>query len=180
MIDHPPHPRLQQALAEFGGKIRLWVTQHCQRRVPLDADDIEQEVRIRLWRALESGRIELLTASYVQRVVVNAVIDATRRATVRATEPLDPEQVSQFAEAGQVGVDQNALHAQQVAAVMSAIDELPQRRRIPVKLHLQGFSLQDIAQLQGVTAEGARKLVSRGMDELKQRLQEMGWGAFDD
>jgi RNA polymerase sigma-70 factor (ECF subfamily) len=48
-------------------------------------------------------------------------------------------------------------------------------------LHLQGFSLQEIADLAGIpSAEAARKLVSRGLDELKTRLRDLGYGNFED
>ena len=59
--------------------------------------------------------------------------------------------------------------------------EIPERRRLPITLHLQGFQLQEIADLAGIpSAEAARKLVSRGLEELKIRLREMGYGEFDE
>lgn len=171
----------KQALADFGGKIKAAVKQHSRGKMALDPDDIEQEVQIRLWRAIESGRIDVLTASYVQKVVVTVVIDATRRFKVRAADRL-PEDETELASLDSVttGSDQVLSRQQQMSMVLSSIDQLPVRRRLPIKLHLQGFSLQDIADLQGVTVEGARKLVSRGMIELRQRLLELGLGEFDD
>jgi RNA polymerase sigma-70 factor (ECF subfamily) len=61
------------------------------------------------------------------------------------------------------------------------LNEIPERRRVVVALHLQGFSLQEIADLAGIaSAEAARKLVSRGLEELKSRLRELGYGDFED
>jgi RNA polymerase sigma-70 factor (ECF subfamily) len=52
---------------------------------------------------------------------------------------------------------------------------------LPIALNLQGFSLQEIADLAGISSvEAARKLVSRGMDELKTRLRDLGYGDFED
>jgi RNA polymerase sigma-70 factor (ECF subfamily) len=52
---------------------------------------------------------------------------------------------------------------------------------LPITLHLQGFALQEIADLAGIqSAEAARKLVSRGIEELKARLRDQGYGEFDE
>ena len=67
-----------------------------------------------------------------------------------------------------------------VEQLKACLAALPERRRYPISLHLQGFALQEIADLIGTSAEAARKLVSRGMDELKDRLRELGAGEFDE
>jgi RNA polymerase sigma-70 factor (ECF subfamily) len=52
---------------------------------------------------------------------------------------------------------------------------------LPIALHLQGFSLQEIAELADIpSVEAARKLVSRGMEELKSRLRASEQGDFDE
>lgn len=173
--------RIARQLTELTARLRRSVAIHCRGRAGVDLDEIEQETRIRLWKALESDRIEVLGASYVQKVVASVVIDAGRRAAVRAADPL-PESDSEAGPAGLVaeGADRAAMDGQHVDHVMRCIGALPVRRRIPVKLHLQGYSLPEIAELEGVSAEAVRKLVTRGLDELKQALRELGLGDFDD
>lgn len=173
--------RFGRLLAEFGPRLRRTVVIHCRGRFAVDLDDIEQETRIRLWKALESDRIGHLAASYVQKVVSSVVIDAGRRAAVRAAEPL-PETDDQAEPVGRVadGADRAAMGDEHMHHVLRCIGALPPRRRIPVKLHLQGYSLPEIAQLEGVSAEAARKLVNRGLDELQQQLRELGLGDFDE
>lgn len=177
----PRSARLEAVLARFGARVRQAVEKHCQGNQGLDVDDIEQEVRIRLWRAIEGDRIEDLHASYIQRVVVTAVIDAVRRAEVRQTSAMpEPGEEAAIPELVAGGADRAVGDRQQVEAVMAAIDQLPARRRLPLKLHLQGYALGEIATLTGVSAESARKLVTRGLDELKERLRSLGMGEFDD
>ena len=173
--------RFGRLLAEFGPRLRRTVEIHCRGRYAVDLDDVEQETRIRLWKALESDRIEHLAASYVQKVVSSVVIDAGRRAAVRAADPL-PEADDHVEPVGRVvdGADRAAMGDEHMHHVLRAIAALPTRRRIPVKLHLQGYTLPEIAQLEGVSAEAARKLVTRGLDELKQVLRELGLGDFDE
>lgn len=139
-------------------------------------------MRIRLWHALERDRSGAFHASYVQRVVASTVIDALRRAQVRAVEPLpeDDEEPMDLGE-GPVGPERSAGDVERMQGLQRCLAEIPERRRLPIALHLQGFSLQEVADLAGITSvEAARKLVSRGMEELKTRLRELGYGTFED
>jgi RNA polymerase sigma factor (sigma-70 family) len=172
---------LETLLRDFGRKIRQLVESHCRGSQGLDPDDVEQEVRIRLWKALESDRFEPLGASYIQRTVVSTVIDAARRAALRVTDPLPEAGHETLADAAPgPSIEMAVSGRQQAERVWSVIESLPVRRRVPIKLHLQGFSLQEIADLEGVSPEAARKLVSRGMDALKERLVELGMGDAGD
>lgn len=181
-INDPNHERLERLLADYGAKLRALVAAHGLARHGIDADDVEQEVRIRLWRAIERDRSAAFHASYIQRVVASTVIDALRRAQVRATEPLpeDSEEGFQPFPDGSQGPEDRASNRQNVEQLKACLAALPERRRYPISLHLQGFALQEIADLIGTSAEAARKLVSRGMDELKDRLRELGAGEFDE
>jgi RNA polymerase sigma-70 factor (ECF subfamily) len=110
------------------------------------------------------------------------VIDALRRAQVRATEPLpeDDEEPIDLGE-GPVGPERSAGDVEKMQGLERCLAEIPERRRLPIALNLQGFSLQEIADLAGISSvEAARKLVSRGMEELKTRLRDLGYGDFED
>lgn len=162
-------------LRDFGRRIRQIVESHCRGTQGLDPDDIEQDVRIRLWRALDGDRFEPLGASYIQRTVVSTVIDAARRAALRVTDPLPEAGYETLADAAPgPSVETATAGRQRAERVWAVIESLSVRRRVPIKLHLQGFTLQEIADLEGVSAEAARKLVSRGMEALKERLAELG------
>ena len=181
-INDPNHERLERLLADYGAKLRALVSAHGLARHGIDADDVEQEVRIRLWRAIERDRSAAFHASYIQRVVASTVIDALRRAQVRAAEPLPEdgeEGFNPFPDQNR-GPEDRASGHQHVEQLKACLAALPERRRQPISLHLQGFALQEIADLMGTSAEAARKLVSRGMDELKQRLRDIGAGEFDE
>lgn len=173
--------RLAGILAEFGSRLGVLLKTYRLDRHGIDAADIEQEVRIRLWKAIERDRSGAFHASYVQRVVATTVIDALRRAEVRAAEPLpeDDDEPGQLPETG-ASPEQSASDGERMNGLRRCLGEIPERRRLPITLHLQGFSLQEIADVVGISAEAARKLVSRGLDELKTRLRELGYGDFDD
>lgn len=175
--------RLEQLLRQYGAKLQAMLRSHGLDRHGIDIADVEQEVRIRLWRAIERDRSGAFHASYIQRVVASAVIDAVRRAQVRAADPLpeDDETAVQQMPEGPVEPDRRARDSERMEVLARCMNEITERRRMPVTLHLQGFSLQEIAEKTDIpSAEAARKLVSRGMDELKSRLRDTGFGEFDE
>ncbi|MEP7042399.1 MAG: sigma-70 family RNA polymerase sigma factor [Dokdonella sp.] len=179
----PAHARLEELFRTYGARVRGMLTTYGLDKYGIDPADVEQEVRIRLWKALERDRFGAFHASYVQRVVASTVIDALRRAEVRAAEPLPEEDEDSPVDLGEgsVGPEQSAGDVERMQGIERCMNEIPERRRVVVALHLQGFSLQEIADLAGIaSAEAARKLVSRGLEELKGRLRELGYGDFDD
>jgi RNA polymerase sigma-70 factor (ECF subfamily) len=178
----PVHARLEELVRSYGAKVKGLLKTYGLDKHGIDPADIEQEVRIKLWHALERDRSGAFHASYVQRVVATTVIDALRRAQVRATEPM-PEEDDEVVEIGaaSVGPERSAGDVERMQGLERCMAEIPERRRLPISLHLQGFSLQEIANLAGIpSVEAARKLVSRGLDELKTRLRELGYGTFED
>lgn len=178
----PIDRQLSALLERHGARLRALVAQHCHIEQGLDPEDIEQEVRIRLWRAMEREKNPALPASYIQRVVVTTVIDALRR--------VKPEQTTALPEAGQevgiealldrVGPVRRASDGQRMGMVLAAIKALPERRRQPVRLALQGFTPEEIAELLDMTATMAKNLMYRGLYELRDRLREAGLEDIDD
>ncbi|MDE2084523.1 MAG: sigma-70 family RNA polymerase sigma factor [Xanthomonadaceae bacterium] len=174
--------RLHQLLADYGARVRGLIDSHGIARYGIDPADIEQEVRIRLWRALERDRNAAFHASYIHRTVLSAVIDAVRAANARPAEPL-PEAESAAAEALVAtgpGPERLAGGTQEFSRVAACMAGLPARRREAVALHLQGFSLREIGGAVGVSEEAARKLLDRGMQTLRERLAAQGFGDFDE
>lgn len=178
----PVHVRLEALFVAYGARVQRLLHTYGLDKHGIDPADVEQEIRIRLWHAIERDRSGAFGASYVQRVVASTVIDALRRAKVRLAETL-PDEDEEAVELGadSIGPERSAGDVERMQAVERCMAQIPERRRLTVALHLQGFSLQEIADLAGIaSAEAARKLVSRGLSELKDRLRELGYGEFED
>jgi len=181
-IDPALRQRLHQLLRDYGAKVRALIEGHGLGQYGIDPADIEQEVRIRLWKALERDRNAAFHTSFIQRVVLTTVIDAIRAANARPVDPL-PE----AGETGDLafveptaGPERSASGIEDFDRIMACMAELPERRRKAVALHLQGFSLREIGEFSGTSEEAARKLLDRGMETLRERLVVAGFGEFDD
>jgi len=87
-MNTPAEAALRALVERFGARVRQQIAQHRLDRHGIDADDVEQEVRIRLWNALQRDPNALLPASYIQRTVLSVLVDAVRRSEARPSEPL--------------------------------------------------------------------------------------------
>jgi RNA polymerase sigma-70 factor (ECF subfamily) len=138
-----------------------------------DVDEVFQDVRIRLWRALQRRENPGdVPASYIYKTAMSAALDLIRRRRARREEELE------VAAARQVSVDpqsENALEADELAELIAeAVEALTPSRRPVVRMHLAGYHRSEIAELLGWSEAKTRNLVYRGLAELRVRLAERG------
>lgn len=181
--DHSPFELLLQ---KYGDLLRDAIARLCPRRLGLQFDDIEQEARIRLWKALTSETEIGSPASYIYRIALTTTIDAVRRATARREEQLQlARDVPDRAEAGapraldpptQPGQSPESLAARRILLrkIESALSRLSGDRRRAVGLHLRGFTPPEIADLLSWSEPKTRSLVYRGLRDLRTRLAAEG------
>lgn len=158
---------------------RLWALarQHCRRDVELELPEFVQELRIRVWQALERDSDVEHWPAYLRRAAVSVVIDAQRR-RLRAREvPLEalPESAGPDATP-----ERRAQSTQSLERVLAAIRALPERRRRPTALLLQGFTTEEIATMLDISEASARNLAYRGLDALRAELGHVGTDHADD
>lgn len=177
-----PDAALEALLAEHGELLRRAIACCCPAELAAAREDIEQEARLRLWKALEGGTILERPASFVYRVAMTATLDAWRRWRARREEALDgPARAGDRPPAETAAAVDAAPSPEQTAAarelggrIRSALSRLVETRRLAVELHLQGLSVPEVALATGWTEPAARKLVYRGLADLREELRNEG------
>lgn len=143
------------------------------------ADDVYQEVSIRLIKVLESDREIENLSSYLYRTAANVIIDLARKNKRHlqdvALPGQDDDQESYQADlvSQDVEPEQQVLGVEVQQLVLEAIESLPESRRIAVKLRLQGYSVKEMAEITGWPFYKAENLSKRGMAALKDKLKLM-------
>lgn len=176
---------LEALLEKYGELLRNAIAQVCPKKLGLHFDDIEQEARLRLWKALKSETEIENPASYLYRIALTTTIDAVRRVAARREEQLrleidafDGRDSAARVEEPVTAADRSpeALAERRIllAKVEAALARIPGDRRRAVGLHLQGFTPAEIASLLSWTEPKARSLVYRGLRELRSRLSIEG------
>ena len=178
----PTEGRFDQLVKEFGLYLRNTIASICPKNLGIQIDDIEQEARIRLWKALEKD-VEIRDhASYIYRVAFTTTIDAIRRVKSRKEEQLTTSEDSkeESNEPGEVVADlgpsphktvETKQILDQVERILATMDE---NRRSAIKLYLQGMTSFEIAAVLGWSEPKARNLLYRGLKDLRAGLKAAG------
>ena len=143
-----------------------------------DLDEMEQEVRLRLWHALAtSERVRTAKTSYLYQTAMSATLDMIRRRRARPEEDLEALEASAspgvpVSRAADVELEQSEL----AHRIDQAVDGLPEPRDVVVRLHLSGYHRTEIAELLGWTEPKVRNLLYRGLEDLRASLLASGIG----
>ena len=181
--DDESHARFERLLETYSGLLRSLILQHCPRNLGIQISDIEQEARLRLWRALVREKELASPASYIYRVAVSATIDAVRRVNARREDQLrtedsiEEDEMPSRTEPATVEIESPHTAAERrelMEKIAQAVASLPENRRRVVELHLQGLTLDDIAALLEWSEPKVRNLVYRGLDDLREALRREG------
>jgi RNA polymerase sigma factor (sigma-70 family) len=170
--------RIAAVIERYRGYIAEIVGKLAPRDLGVDRSDLEQETAVRLWRSLRNERDIRDYRSYVYRIAATVTMDAIRVVKSRMEESLIVEHVSGMSEHAALpgsraaSPEQSLIEKRLVAAIGEAVDALPTNRRRAVKLHLQGFGSQEIADLCGWTEAKARNLVYRALADVRAGLRK--------
>lgn len=142
-----------------------------------EAEDVAQEVMLRLWRQAPDWRAgEARVATWAYRVAVNLATDRLRRRGRMA--PLDD---AGEPEDGAAPAWARMAEAERLAALDAALAVLPERQRQAVVLrHIEGLSNPEIAAIMDLGVEAVESLTARGKRALAATLagrrDELGYG----
>ena len=167
---------LDRVLARFAERVRYIGIRH--GLTGSDVEDLLQEVRLRLWKALESDeKILAAPASYVHRTAVSAALDVLRRRRARRETPARLSRPSGIAMLGESpAADRLMEEIELQEQVGRAVEQLIPARRSVVKMYLSGYGREEIADLLGWTEPTTRNLLYRGLADLREILTGMGIG----
>lgn len=172
-----PNSRFKELIDRYGARIEVAVRRRVGPDSGVEAEDIAQEVRLKLWQIVETDRNQPLAASYIERVIVTTVIDAWRRSKATLNDSIDGDAdtlTAELVEEGAQGPDSTALRRQWLAAVEVCLAGLNDRRRLVLKLYLRGFSTAEMAPLLALNEDATRRLLHRALEQLKAVLRERG------
>jgi RNA polymerase sigma factor (sigma-70 family) len=174
--------QFEALVEEYEKFLRRTILQFCPKHLGIQISDIEQEAKIRLWRALQSEKDLQSPASYIYRIAMTTTIDAVRRVLARHEEQLHTvtDEGEEMTETLALSTDPEqspervAERQQLIEKIEAALAKLAENRRLAVEFYLQGMSSQEIADLLDWTEAKARNLLYRGLDDLRKHLREAG------
>lgn len=142
-----------------------------------DAQDLTQEVFIRVYHALARFKGESAFTTWLYRIVINVCQDELKR---RRRRPLnlsemarDDEEALTFADTATTGetAEDAVLQQERRQRLHEAITALPENYRVVVVLFdLQGFSYQEIADILHTNVGTVKSRLNRARNTLREQL----------
>jgi RNA polymerase sigma factor (sigma-70 family) len=170
--DEDREQQLERLVRDYARVIRGAVARVAGRRHLADrvVDDVEQEVRIALWKRLKSEQPIEHASSYVFKAARREAIRALRREAARRSED-PPEGWERLEDPGKGPLD--ALQTQALGArIEAALRQLAPDRQRAVRARLMGLEYDEIEHLTGWAYDRTRNLVSRGLADLRKLIGE--------
>ncbi|MEJ2200874.1 MAG: sigma-70 family RNA polymerase sigma factor [Desulfuromonadaceae bacterium] len=135
-----------------------------------EADDLTQEVFIRVDGALDGFRGEAALSTWIYRIATNVARDHARRRG-RWIET-DPETVETLPDPAQEGADRAYIRQEMRACVRDLVEQLPENYRVVLLLaDFEELANADIAEILGLTLETVKIRLHRARSSFREILR---------
>ena len=138
-----------------------------------DAEDIAQEVFIKVYRSLDKFRQDAQLTSWLYRIVMNACIDHRRRHVPANAAPFGEEAEQRLLNTPEEAPGPEArAYAGELGVVLEGeINRLPEGQRIVfVMRHHQGLKLGEIADARGLAEGTVKRQLHAAVHRLRRAL----------
>jgi RNA polymerase sigma-70 factor (ECF subfamily) len=138
-----------------------------------DAEDIAQEVFIKVYRSLDTFRQDAQLSSWLYRIVMNACIDHRRRHVPTGSAPFGEEAEHTLLNTPEEapGPEDRAYAGELGQVLETEINRLPQGQRIVfIMRHHQGLKLGEIADALGLAEGTVKRQLHAAVHRLRHAL----------
>ena len=142
-----------------------------------DAEDVAQEVFLRVYRAKESYAPTARFTTWLYRVTANAAMNHLRARRVRVAvsrampEPAPGEPAVDVEDASAMTPHEKLLEDELTVVLRRIVDELPERQRMAILLNkYEGLGYEDVAAAMDLSVMAVKSLLTRARVAIRERL----------
>jgi RNA polymerase sigma-70 factor, ECF subfamily len=133
-----------------------------------EAEDLAQQVFIRVWRSAPRYKPTAKFTTWLFRITRNLVFNEMRRKRHFVDHT---EDIAEPAERKERGPDQVLLEEELQVAIQDAISRLPETQRLAIVLRrYEGLPYEEIAKIMDTTVPAVKSILFRARAELRERL----------
>jgi RNA polymerase sigma factor (sigma-70 family) len=167
---------IESVIEKFALLVRQVIRKHVYQGDGIDLEDIEQEVRLKIWKFLKKGNKVENLPSYIKKVAYSTTIDELRR--MRTQKPSrEPETLKRvFLGTGQLSGEKIDFSpetgldgAEARRSIGALVETLSEDRKTVINLFLSGMSIEEMSKSLNWDRTRIRHLYYRGLDDLKNR-----------
>jgi RNA polymerase sigma-70 factor (ECF subfamily) len=172
-----PELRFQQVYDEFHAKIFRYLARIVGQS---EAEDLTQEVFVKVGQALETFRGESQLSTWIYRIATNAAMDRLRQPSVRhggdkllPVESIAEIKADQDIRTGELkpSTEQGLIRTEMNGCIREIIQALPEQYRSVIVLsELEDLKDNEIAEILGLTLQTAKVRLHRARARLRKEL----------
>jgi len=164
---------LERIFNEHHERILTFLRKYDHARYGITTDDVLQEVKIRLWKALEKGNGIQSFSAYLRKIVDSVIINNLRDVHREREAMHSVEFQLRLSDNGHdIGPEGDLDRLRGV--VKNALDGLKESKRKVIFLSLSGYSIKEISGMFNWTRKKTYGLYERGLADLKKKLAKEG------
>ncbi len=171
---------IDQAINEYSFLIRAAIRKTSSQIDESQMDDIEQEVKIKIWKEILKSEKKILNlGSYIWKVTYTTTCRIMRDLSAERKMAVSQSEVARnIEETAANGRDQSPEHhleiKELIEIIKKSVDSLMGSRRAVIKLYLLGMDHMEISEYFGWSEGKVRNLISRGLEDLRKTLRHKG------
>jgi RNA polymerase sigma-70 factor (ECF subfamily) len=144
------------------------------------AEDLAQEVFLRVYRSRESYEASAKFTTWLYRIATNLAVNHARdtrherpEVMVSLDEPNEESGTTLELPDGNLTAEQNLVRRERMLAIRSKVEALPERQRLAVIMHkYQQMDYKQIAEVLKLSESATKSLLFRAYETLREHLKE--------
>jgi len=164
-----------QIWEEFSNKLQVFILKRVKSKH--DAEDILQDVFLKIHNKIESLETEIKLKSWIYQITRNAIVDYYRNHGKNPKLEMEsPEQIEDFSDKN----DFESAEIEIASCIRPMVDDLPEKYKEAILMtEYQTLSQTELAKRLGLSISGAKSRVQRARKNLKNMLLECCHFEFD-
>ena len=173
------YSEIENSIEQFSRLIRSAIRKTSPQIDMSDMDDIEQEVKIKIWKEILKNEKEIHNfGSYIWKVTYTTTCRVMKKLFIQKKQLLlQRDSTVSIEDIPQVLVhnpDRQYEKKELIELIRKAVDSLIESRRQVLKLYLMGMNLNEISEFFNWSDGKTRNLLSRGLADLREGLLDKG------
>ena len=145
------------------------------------AEDLAQEVFLRVYRARKQYSPSAKFTTWMFRIATNLALNSVRdnryrkmETSIDAPQSNEEERVTRDLRAPEMRIDEHLLEQTRVSAIRRAVESLPEKQRVAVLLHkYEEMDYSEIARILECSESALKSLLFRAYETLRVELAPM-------
>lgn len=166
-----------ETINRLSSSVRFIIFKNLKKTDNIDPEDIEQEIKIKIWKSLLKGKKIKKLSSYICRIAYTVTIDELRKMR-KHNCLIEAEKIRNFQafyeqfQISSVSSPESVYQQKELEAFMlKAINSLSDNRRQVLQLYAKGLPVKKICDFLGWNKDKVRHLLYRGIDDLKKNME---------